>query len=128
MFGLCKRNKTKLPSSLINFLNEADTEYMKAFAIKNTKVLKDHLSRDCIIKIGQEVFSIGTRYFGAEKFRKTSWTILSDMDGVVEVLKTVTFDKIKVGGSLSISVQTNYKELWVVGANNGYRVTDIKKM
>lgn len=117
-FGWFKSKKqddsTTLSKHLIEHLNIVDKEYMKAFSIKSTRVLQAYVSRDCAIKVSQSIFSLGSRYFGADKFRTTNWVLVSEIDGILEVYKDVVFDKVKIGGSMRIGVADNYKELWQI--------------
>ena len=67
----------------------------------------------------------GNRYFGAPKFRNTEWVLLDTNDSAVRVRKCVTFDKIKVAGSLRIDAANSYEEIWTFDCRGKLVVTDI---
>ena len=120
LFGLGKKkgpeqdNRSNLARSLVEHLNKVDEEYMKSFAVKSVRGLQDYVSRECAVKISQSVFAIGTRYFGADKFRTTTWTLFKEDGSILTIQKVVTFDKVRVGGAMSINVADSYRELWTV--------------
>ena len=117
-FGLFKRsednNNLGLPKHLIEFLELADKEYMRAFALKTTRGLQPYVTRECAVEVSQAVFSIGSRYFGADKFRKTTWSYAGEEDSITLARKDVVFDRIKIGGDMRIGVADNYSEIWEV--------------
>lgn len=122
-FGLFKRGEEKesnqrLPRHLIEFLNEADREYMKCFSLMTTRGLQPYVTRECAVAVSQSVFSIGSRYFGADKFRNTSWSLDDEEDEVLLVRKDVVFDRVKIGGDMRIGVADNYSEIWEVDMSN----------
>lgn len=112
-----KADATNLDKKYIQFLSEVDAEYMRAFSTKSMRVLKNYLSRECAVELSSIIFAAGSRYFGADKFRTTQWTLLSSDNNVLTILKDVTFDKVKVAGSLYIEVADNYKEVWQLDVN-----------
>lgn len=131
MFFFKKRKKKKKESNKFEeFLNTVDKEYMLAYATKSPqRLLQHYMSRKCIIKISQSIFSVGSRYFGAEKFRNTKWIQEEVIGNSIKVRKEVSFDKIKVAGSLRIEVADDYREEWMVLLDGDkYIVTDIKKI
>ena len=119
LFG--RRSGTKgqaaLPDSLVSFLNDADTEYMQAFSTKSMRKLQDFVSRECAIKVSRVVFGRVNRYFGARKFRSTSWSVQEKEDGKYRILKDVQFDMVRVGVTLRVGVAGDYKEVWSVDVN-----------
>lgn len=109
-----QKSSPALSGGLEHFLNDADAEYMRAFATKSIRQLQNFVSRECAVKISRVVFGNTNRYFGSEKFRKTEWVIQDNEDGVVTVQKSVHFDKVRIGATLNIGVASDYKECWVV--------------
>lgn len=114
-----------LSEKLIARLNEADEEYMRAFATKSLRQLQNYVSRECAIKISRSVFSSKGRYFGAPKFRKTTWTLLPEEDTLLKVLKDVKFDSIRIGSILIVGVASNYQEEWMVDLSSDLLIIDI---
>lgn len=127
-FSKRESSSNALSKSLITFLNKADAEYMKAYAVKTTRSFATYASRECAIKVTQLIMQSTNRYFGTDKFRNTVWTLQEDNAGVLSILKSVTFDKIRVAGYMSIAVETDYKETWIVDSTDGknYKIVDIK--
>jgi len=119
----------KLPGKLVSFLTTADALYMEAYALKSAKDVSKYLSRGCAQKLQSAVCSVNARYFGDEKYRHTIWNKERDMDGGSIIFKTVTFDKVKIAGKLSINIATDYQERWyIVEDNNKYIVDRIESV
>ena len=116
-----------LSDKLVDHLNEVDEKYMRAFSTRSMREVSDNLSRECAIKVSRSVFAVGSnRYFGAPKFRKTFWTAVSRCGDVLQVMKDVHFDSVRVGSTLSIGVAADYKEVWTVDVSGSRPiVTDI---
>lgn len=125
MFFRVKETNSSLSKAHLAFLNEADREYMKAFNTKSTRFLQKYLSRDCGVKMAKRVYGIGTRYFGSEKFRNTLWNVQSTNGDFMVIEKKVTFDKVKVAGSICIGVADDYTEIWTLDTKQ-MLVTDIQ--
>ena len=133
LFDLFKRRKldnTELSKQFINYLNKVDKEYMRAYSIKSTKQLQIYVSRDCTVKLANSIFSISSRYFGSDKPRHTTWTKVQENSEIVKILKDVVFEKVRIGGSMSIEVADNYKEYWLIDMSNKEQpiVLDISKI
>lgn len=127
-FSKRESSSNTLSKPLITFLNKADAEYMKAYSVKTTRAFAAYASRECAIKVTQLIMQSTNRYFGTDKFRNTEWTLQEDNSGILSILKSVTFDKIRVAGYMSIAVETDYKETWIVDSTDGknYKIVDIK--
>ena len=128
LFSIFKKNQEdgSMSSHLRGVLETVDELYMEAHATKSTKQLQAYLSRDCLVKVSQSVYSIGTRYFAAPKFRNTKWTILENVDDVLKIEKDVVFDKVLVGGKVSVAVANSYREIWTVDTSKrNVVITDI---
>jgi hypothetical protein len=98
---------------------------MVAFSQKSTKPLGAYMSRDCAHKLGSAILSGPVRYFGVDKFRNTEWTLLSEMDGLFRLQKSVTFDKVRVSAAVSIGMAEGYSEIWIVQVTDEMRVVEI---
>ena len=112
LFFSKKRDESGLSKECINFLNAVDYEYMRAFSTRSMRTLNTLLTRECAINVSRLIFAVNSRYFGAEKFRTTSWTVMQEEETFTRVLKDVVFDKVKVAGSLYIDIADNYREVW----------------
>ena len=119
MWPFSKRSISTLKREHIDFLNTVDYEYMRAYAVKSTTRLNKYLSRECAVEIGRAVYSINSKYFGSEKFRDTTWTLITQSTNLLVVLKEVEFSKVRVAGSLSLTVADDYKEIWRLDISNG---------
>lgn len=120
-------NANKLSRGTIEYLNKVDLEYMRAYATKTTRNLHQYFDRDCIVKVSRLVLASNSRYFGAEKFRKTTWTIESSNETEKVIRKRVEFDKVRVCSALSIDVAENYCELWTLSVRDNI-IKDIQKV
>lgn len=107
------------------FLNKVDEAYMRAFSTKGVKALMDYMSPECLSKVRTWVYTTNIRYFGAEKFRTTTWEVLTEKNGILSLRKTVVFAKVKVTNRMSMKVAEDYEEVWRVDTNAGLRVVDI---
>lgn len=113
MFGLLRKKKDL--KDYISFLDKVDEAYMQVFATKAvTRTLNSYMTRDLLVIMNRKVLGYGYRYFGAPKFRKTSWTLLDLYEDKMRILKEVTFGKVKVSGGISISVASDYSEIWML--------------
>ena len=123
-----RKKEPTLGNDLIEFLNLADMEYMRAFSIRSVKALSTYMSRECVLKLSVQVYNGQLHYFGSDKFRSTKWEVISKNNGIYDVRKSVSFDEIKFTRSLKMSVATDYKELWRVNTNGDLCVLDISKL
>lgn len=113
-----KAEEDSVSKDLVSFLNQVDTLYMQAYTTKSTRVLKSYISRDCAVKLSSSIFTYNTRHFGTDKFRTTVWSIVKQEGAILLVRKDVTFDKVKIGKNVKMSVADNYSEHWVVDYRN----------
>jgi hypothetical protein len=124
-----KRNGL-LPDQVLEFLDKADKAYMESYKTQSVRSFRDYAARDCEVKIAQSVRSGVPRYFGSEKHRTTTWTLISQTASRLLVKKEVVFHNVRVGGSLSIHIAEDYNELWEIeiGDEQTYQVKQISKM
>lgn len=123
MFGI-KKEAGALSRAQLSFLNKVDKEYMKAFNTRSVRDLQQYLTRDCNVKVSKKIYGIGAKYFGSERFRNTEWIVQSKEESKTVIRKVVTFDKVKVVGSICIGVADDYDELWVLDTEQS-KVADI---
>ena len=115
MFGKKKVNHSGLPDDLYEFLEEADERYIRAFETRSIGLLKEHFTRDCCYAISRWILAeASSRYFCDEKFRTTTWTVVSETPERVELEKECIYKDIKLTISRSMKVSDDYKELWSV--------------
>jgi hypothetical protein len=57
---------------------------------------------------------VGSRYFGAAKFRDTKWLLEQETNGTLIIRKEVYFDKINIAGAMKVAVANDYVEKWVI--------------
>lgn len=117
MFGMFAKTD-KISGKMVNFLNKVDEEYMLAYNTKTIRGLQEYISRECGISVSQKIHGVGSRYFGAAKFRNTKWQLQSKEGNSYTILKSVVFDKITVAGAMRMSVANDYQEIWVVNADD----------
>lgn len=128
LFGSSEKNTTVngISKDLITFLKQVDTLYMESYTLKSTRDVAKFLTPTCRHKLTTVVCSMTTRYFGDEKYRKTTWSLVGDYGDKMEISKDVVFDKVKVAGKLSIQVATNYREVWTIIKGSSYLVDSIQ--
>lgn len=116
MFGLGRKNKhDNIPDDLYDFLSEADRLYIRAFETRSIGLLKEHFTRDCCFAISRWIIAEASeRYFSDEKFRKTSWEILSDNGTETVLIKECIYKDIHITMSRQMKVSDDYKEKWTV--------------
>lgn len=116
MFG--KKDKVgrgNLPEDLYEFLEEADALYIRAFETRSIGLLKEHFTRDCCVSISRWILAeASSRYFSDEKFRKTSWEILSETANQICIRKECIYRDIKLTITRSMKVSDDYREIWRV--------------
>lgn len=130
LFGFGKKSKDgSSGKNVLKFLEEADKLYIRAYETRSIVILKDDFKRDCVIKLSRIIASDGAgKFFGNEKFRETIWSLLrGDELSELVYLKQVSYSKIKVAGSFSMSVSEDYKEEWTVVVEDGkFMVSNIE--
>lgn len=115
MFGKKKVNHSGLPDDLYEFLEEADRLYIRAFETRSIGLLREHFTRDCCFVISRCIVAEASfRYFSDEKFRTTTWTIVSQSENRVSILKDCVYKDIRLTISRSMKVSDDYKEVWDV--------------
>lgn len=114
MFGR-KKNKSGLPDDLYEFLLEADARYIKAFETRTVAVLKEYFTRECCIAISNWIVAEASlRYFSDERYRDTTWTILSQTDSHVSLKKDCVYKDIRLSVSRTMKVSDDYQEIWEI--------------
>lgn len=128
IFGSSEKNTTNngISKELISFLKQVDGLYMESYSLKSTRDIAKFLTPAYRHKLTSVICSINTRYFGDEKYRKTTWSLISEENDCIKIGKDVKFDNVKVAGKLSIAVASNYKEVWTVIKNSSYLVDNIQ--
>ncbi len=126
--GLFGKTQNKISSSLKDFLIKADTAYMNSFATRSMKILSQYLTQECNDKISRIVYSRIDRYFGSPKFRDTEWAVKEETESTIRILKTVTFDTVRIGSVLELGIAEDYCEEWTVYRAPAYKVADIKNV
>lgn len=126
MFGFGK-NKATSKNKLQKFLDEADECYIKAFETRSIGVLKKHFTLECCRKMSVWIVNeASSRFFGDEKFRTTTWTVLEETDSLVTIQKECTYKNIKISMSRNMKVSDDYKEVWTVEVTpDGYMVRSV---
>lgn len=108
-------NENSLPQDILEFLDEADNRYIRAYETRNLPCLKDYFTRECIIKLGPIIANTASlRYFSNSKFRVTDWTLSEKNGEVWSVTKSVTYTDIRVAGSMRMKVSNDYVEEWTL--------------
>lgn len=127
MFGRKKNNHNNIPNDLYEFLTEADRLYIRAFETRSIGLLKEHFTRDCCFSISRWIIAeAAERYFSDEKFRTTSWEILSDNQSEIIVKKTCVYKDIHITMSRQMKVSDDYIENWTILVTpDEYWVSDI---
>lgn len=119
LFSRKAANGSAVQSKLVDYLNSVDEAYMSAYATKTMRQLQACVSRECAVKVSRSVFGAVNRYFGAPKFRSTTWAKVSDDGDTIKLLKDVKFDTVKIGAALNVGVAEDYQEYWTVRVSNG---------
>lgn len=118
MFGFGKKHSKAADDDsdeLIDFLEEADKLYIRAFETRNISILKDFFTRECIRYISIWIVNEGRfRYFSNEKFRKTSWTVESKSTTQAILTKVCVYKDIHLNIGHTMKVSEDYKERWIV--------------
>lgn len=115
MFGKKKKNLSNIASDLYDFLEEADTLYIKAFETRSVGVLKTHFTRDCCIAISRWIVAeASSRYFSEERFRTTTWTIEQETTDKVVIRKQCVYKDVRLTATRAMKISDDYAELWNV--------------
>lgn len=115
MFGKKKNNHSGLPDDLYEFLQEADKLYIRAFETRSIGVLKEYFTRDCCYAISRWIVAEASlRYFSDERFRTTTWSIISQTNEQVSLMKDCVYKDIRLTVSRSMKVSDDYREVWTV--------------
>ncbi len=114
MFGR-KKNNSGLPDDLYEFLTEADALYIRAFETRTITILKDYFTRECCIAISNWIVAEASlRYFSDERYRNTTWTIVSQTDSHISLKKECVYKDIRLSMSRSMKVSDDYQEIWEI--------------
>ena len=115
MFGKKKNNHNGIPDDLYEFLEEADRLYIRAFETRSIGILKDYFTRDCCFAISRWIIAEASeRYFSDEKFRTTSWEILSESPSEIILKKECIYKDIHLTISRQMKVSDDYREQWAI--------------
>ena len=117
----------KPKDKIVEWLNEADKMYVKAFETRDIVILKNWFSRDCCIKLSRVIVATAsTRLFVADSFKDTSWECIEKDDNTATYQKVVKYDGVKIA-SYKMAVGEDYEETWYVDilGKNSYIVSNI---
>ena len=119
LFGF-KKESGSLDKKLLKFLDEADKLYIKAYQTRSIVCLKDHFTRDCVMKLSRLIpTEAAQRMFINPMYSETKWSLKSVVSSTQSVyLKEVVCDKIKVSSSFKIGVGDDYNEEWTIDSSN----------
>lgn len=115
LFGKKKKTVSEIPEDILDFLEEADKRYIRAFETRSITPLKDYFSRQCMVKLSNMIANqASSRYFGSDKFRTTSWVVIQQPNSIGVFKKVVEYESIKVHGSMGMKISADYDEEWTV--------------
>ena len=128
LFGF-KKESNSLDRKLLKFLEEADKLYIKAYQTRSIVCLKEHFTRDCVMKLSRIIPSEAAgRMFVNPMYAETKWSLKEALTNTRSIyLKEVVCDKIKVSNSFKIGVGDDYNEEWTVDSSTGQLlIVDVK--
>lgn len=115
LFGKKKKVISEIPEDILEFLEEADKRYIRAFETRSIQPLKDYFSRKCMVKLSSMIANqASSRYFGSDKFRTTSWVVIQKPESIGVFKKVVEYESIKVHGSMGMKISADYDEEWTI--------------
>ena len=118
MFGKKKNkqvNTNGVDDELNDFLEEADSLYIKAFETRSIGVLKDYFTRECCIALSRVIVATASsRYFSEERFRNTTWEIINRTETNVVVRKRCIYNDIHLTVTRTMKVSEDYEEVWYI--------------
>lgn len=115
MFGGKSKKHNGVPEDLYEFLEEADRLYIRAFETRSIGVMKDYFTRECCFTISRWIVAeASSRYFGQEKFRETTWTVIAQTPTSYVLEKACTYRDIRISLSRTMKVSDDYKEQWSI--------------
>lgn len=115
MFGRKPKSHNGIPNDLYDFLEEADALYIKAFETRSIGVLKEYFTKECCRAISLWIVAeASSRYFSDEKFRETTWTILTQTAEEITLQKECVYRNIRLSLNRTMKVSDDYKEQWTV--------------
>lgn len=115
MFGRKKNKHVNMPDDLYEFLEEADRLYIRAFETRSIGILKEYFTTECCYMLSRWIIAEASeRYFSDEKFRTTSWEILSDNQSEVVLRKECVYKDIHLTMTRQMKVSDDYTERWTV--------------
>ena len=128
MFGFGKKTQNNgLSSKLYEFLTDADRAYTNAIQTRSVSLMKDYFERDCLFQISpwiQQAASV--RLVLNEKFRKTDWTIESENDYSITLIKSCVYNEMRLTKAIKTSMGDNYTERWFISKEPEFLVTGIQ--
>lgn len=131
MFGFGKKKEVQkqngIADDLLEFLNEADALYIKAFETRSIGLLKNHFTRECCYAISRWIVAeASSRYFSDEKFRNTIWAVEQDNGSSIVLTKECTFRDIRISIGRTMKVSDDYKETWTINVTpDEFWVSDV---
>lgn len=131
MFGFGKKKEVQkqngIADDLLEFLNEADALYIKAFETRSIGLLKNHFTRECCYAISRWIVAeASSRYFSDEKFRNTIWAVEQDNGNSIVLTKECTFRDIRISIGRTMKVSDDYKETWTINVTpDEFWVSDV---
>lgn len=123
MFGLFGKAASK--DTLLQFLEEANDVYIRAWETRSISLLKNHFTVKGARGIGTWIVQeASSRYFCDKKFRDVEWTQLERTDNFAKYRLVCTFrsQKLLLSGK-SMKLSDDYAEIWsILIDGKSYRV------
>ena len=125
LFSSFKKGGSNVSNSTLNWLNDADEAYLKAFNTSSMAGCEKYFSRDVYRKIAEDVRRLGKTYSGITRYRHVTWKMVEQ--GVYQ--RIVTFDQMQISKGIQAKVGDDSTEEWSLGAtDDGTKVTKIRRV
>lgn len=103
---------------LVNFLNQADDYYIRAFQCSNVEYFLPYCTVSLAMALNNRIIYCNNKVFGLKEHRRRAWAIISVNEDSLVVRKNITFDLIKERGRRGyITYADPICEDWTIGVN-----------
>lgn len=99
---------------LLNFLNEADEELIKAYETKRVNGFVEYASNSVLRYLTDKINSGESILFGTKTYRIRTWKIISDKGDTYFVRKELRHRHVKLSKSVYVAIGEDLDEYWSI--------------
>jgi len=114
--------------AVIDWLEQVDLAYQRAFQVKNASGMAEFFTRSCLMKTMEKIRMGEKAYAGLARYQNVSWIKGEVTPDEMQYIKKVSYDNINMSHGIVIPVGDEAREVWVIVTENGKnKISEIRR-